>query len=155
MTVLKCTSLKLSSFTYSTSRLPTVFLIRMPPSKPLLLRFESKEGQFRLTVLPSDQFTSLLSPVSFKQPSRFTYNYESLMLSQILDKLPKNVDSTTITLSNKAHNGEERQLSSLKGVTIERVGLRYDSSSGFTDKSDGYSPVMVISCISSSVSRHP
>ncbi|MCJ1407937.1 nuclear protein localization protein 4 [Ptychographa xylographoides] len=77
----------------------------MAASKPILLRFESRDGQFRLTVSPSDQFTSLLSP--------------------ILDKLPKSVDSTTLTLSNKPHDGEERLLSSLNGVTIARVGLRH------------------------------
>lgn len=32
--------------------------------KSILLRFESKDGQFRLTVNPTDQFTSLLSRVS-------------------------------------------------------------------------------------------
>ncbi|SLM37760.1 endoplasmic reticulum and nuclear membrane proteinc [Lasallia pustulata] len=77
----------------------------MAPSKSLLLRFEGKDGQFRLTVNPSDQFTSLLP--------------------QILDKLPKTTDSTSIVLSNKPHAGEDRLLSSLKGITIERVGLRH------------------------------
>ena len=42
-----------------------------------------------------------------------------------MDKLPNNVDSTTISLSNKPHKGEERLLSSLAGVTIERVGLKH------------------------------
>ena len=75
----------------------------MPPAKTITLRFESKDGQFRLNVTPQDHFTSLLSP--------------------ILDKLPRNVDSTTITLSNRPFGGEERLIHSLKGVTIERVGL--------------------------------
>ena len=42
-----------------------------------------------------------------------------------MEKLPKNVDPTTITLSNKPHDGEERRLNSLAGVTIERVGLQH------------------------------
>ncbi|MCJ1417096.1 nuclear protein localization protein 4 [Xylographa parallela] len=77
----------------------------MVPPKKTLLRFESKDGQFRLEVSPSDQFTSLLSP--------------------ILDKLPKSVDSTTITLSNRPFGSDARLLSSLEGVTIERVGLKH------------------------------
>ncbi|KAI4128391.1 MAG: hypothetical protein LQ347_004200, partial [Umbilicaria vellea] len=77
----------------------------MAPSKSVLLRFEGKDGQFRLTVDPSEQFTSLLS--------------------QILDKLPQSTDSKSIVLSNKPHGGEDRLLSSLKGITIERVGLKH------------------------------
>lgn len=38
--------------------------IIMSSSKSILLRFESKDGQFRLSVNPTDQFTSLLSRVS-------------------------------------------------------------------------------------------
>ncbi|MCJ1359744.1 MAG: nuclear protein localization protein 4 [Icmadophila ericetorum] len=77
----------------------------MPSQQSILLRFESRVGQFRLTVSPAEQFTSLL-------PS-------------IVEKLPKNTDPTSIVLSNKPHNGEERLLSSLRGVTIERVNLRH------------------------------
>ncbi|MCJ1384854.1 nuclear protein localization protein 4 [Xylographa soralifera] len=77
----------------------------MVPPKKTLLRFESKDGQFRLEVSPSDQLISLLSP--------------------ILDKLPKSVDSTTITLSNRPFGSDARLLSSLEGVTIERVGLKH------------------------------
>lgn len=57
---------------------------------------------------------------------------------EILDNVPKNVDSTTVTLSNKPFGGEDRLLNSLKGVTIQRVGLRYmqlDSSSSVYEHS--------------------
>lgn len=77
----------------------------MPPSSSILLRFESKNGQFRLTVDPSDQFPSLLS--------------------KILDNLPKDVDSRSLILSNKPFGGEDRLLSSLNGVPIAKVGLRH------------------------------
>ncbi|MCJ1391722.1 nuclear protein localization protein 4 [Xylographa bjoerkii] len=77
----------------------------MAPVKKMLLRFEGKDGQFRLEVSPSDQLTSLLSP--------------------ILDKLPKSVDSTTITLSNRPFGSDARKLSALEGITIERVGLKH------------------------------
>ena len=43
---------------------------------------------------------------------------------QILENLPDDVDSRSITLSNKPFGGEDRKLTSLKGVAIERVGLR-------------------------------
>ncbi|KAL8790548.1 MAG: hypothetical protein Q9213_000570 [Squamulea squamosa] len=74
-------------------------------SKPILLRFEGRDGQFRLTVYPTDEFPALLS--------------------KILDNLPKAVDSRTLTLSNKPYAGEDRLISSLKGVAIESVGLKH------------------------------
>ncbi|MCJ1361309.1 nuclear protein localization protein 4 [Acarospora aff. strigata] len=77
----------------------------MAPPGGMILRFEGKDGQFRLTVQPSDQFTSLMS--------------------KILDNVPNTVDPATITLSNKPFGGEDRLLNSLKGVTIQRVGLRH------------------------------
>ena len=44
---------------------------------------------------------------------------------QILDHLPKDTDSRTLVLSNKPYGGEERLLSSLRDVPIERVGLQW------------------------------
>jgi nuclear protein localization family protein 4 len=69
----------------------------------MILRFVSKEGQFRLTVEPSTTFPDIIP--------------------QVAEKLPKNVDLTSITVSNRPHGGDARQLSSLKGVTFEQVGL--------------------------------
>ncbi|KAL9136855.1 MAG: hypothetical protein Q9175_001928 [Cornicularia normoerica] len=77
----------------------------MPPARSILLRFESKNGQFRLTVDPTDLFPSLLS--------------------KILENLPKDVDSRSVILSNKPFGGEDRLLSSLTGVPITKVGLRH------------------------------
>ncbi|KAI9813080.1 MAG: nuclear protein localization protein 4 [Pycnora praestabilis] len=81
----------------------------------MILRFQGRDGQFRLTVQPKDQFTSLLS-----QEKLLTALYE-----KILENIPKTVDPSTVTLSNKPTGGEERLISSLKDVTVERVGLSH------------------------------
>jgi len=69
----------------------------------MILRFTSREGQFRLTVEPSTTFTDIVP--------------------QIAEKLPPNVDVSSITVSNKPQGGDARKLTSLKGVSFEQVGL--------------------------------
>jgi nuclear protein localization family protein 4 len=69
----------------------------------MILRFVSKEGQFRLTVEPTTTFPDIIP--------------------QIAEKLPKSVDLSSITVSNKPAGGDARKISSLKGVTFKQVGL--------------------------------
>ena len=70
----------------------------------MILRFVSRDGQFRLTVEPSTTFTDIIP--------------------QVAEKLPKNIDIDSITVSNKRQGGDSRKLSILKGVTFDQVGLR-------------------------------
>ncbi|KAF2187714.1 NPL4-domain-containing protein [Zopfia rhizophila CBS 207.26] len=71
----------------------------------MILRFVSKEGQFRLNVQPTTTFTDIIP--------------------QVAEKLPKDIDIASITVSNKPHNGDMRHLSDLKGVTFQQVGLEH------------------------------
>lgn len=106
----------------------------------MLLRFESRNGQFRLTVDPSDNFPSLVPKVILPDiVPEFVVKWSLLILLvliQVLEKLPQNTDPASITLSNKpiGTGGEERYLNSLEGVAFQRVGLSYVRSynSGFS-----------------------
>jgi nuclear protein localization family protein 4 len=94
----------------------------------MLLRFESPNGQFRLSVEPNDTFSSLTSKVGFN-PKAAVHRFDHQNANrdrQILDHLPPKTDASTITLSNKpiGHStGEERLLNSLHGIKIHQVGL--------------------------------
>ena len=76
----------------------------------MLLRFESKYGQFRLTVQPTAFFSSLSG--------------------QILDNLPPKTDAASLVLSNKPVSltpdpQRERRLLDLPKVQIQQVGLKH------------------------------
>jgi nuclear protein localization family protein 4 len=73
----------------------------------MILRFVSKEGQFRLTVEPTTTFPELLP--------------------QIAEKLPKSADLQSVTVSNRPHGGDARKISDLNGVSFQQVGLAYVS----------------------------
>ena len=69
----------------------------------MILRFVSKEGQFRLTVQPEDTFPEILP--------------------KIAEKLPKNVELESISVSNRPQGGDARKLAELMGVSFKQVGL--------------------------------
>ena len=70
----------------------------------MLLRFRGRDGQFRLDVNPDDEFPSILP--------------------KLAEKLPPNVDISTLSLSNKPNGGEARRAAELRGVSFGRVGLK-------------------------------
>ena len=69
----------------------------------MILRFQSRDGQFRLTLEPETDIASILP--------------------QILEKLPKDVKATSVTISPKPHGADSRPVEALKGVTFKRLGM--------------------------------
>jgi nuclear protein localization family protein 4 len=70
----------------------------------MILRFSSSIGQFRLTVEPSTDLTSLLP--------------------QIVEKLTPDTLPSSVSISPQ-RGGQSRSLESLKGVTVQKLGLAY------------------------------
>jgi len=71
----------------------------------MILRFQSREGQFRLNVEPTTDIASILP--------------------QVQEKLPNDVVPSSITISPKPHGADSRPIESLKGVTFGRLGLTH------------------------------
>lgn len=84
----------------------------------MILRFVSKEGQFRLNVEPNTAFPDIIP--------------------QIAEKLPKTVDISTLTVSNRPHGGDARLFSTLRGVSFQQVGLAHGAQLflDFKDQTD-------------------
>lgn len=97
-------------------------------SRPIVLRFESRNGQFRITVNPEDHFLSLQQKASRICIVLLCFNFPMLTLLQlkIQEHLPTDAEPSSITLSNRpiGTGGEERQLAALDGVSIQQVGLK-------------------------------
>jgi nuclear protein localization family protein 4 len=70
----------------------------------MILRFRGPDGQFRLDVNSTDDFASILP--------------------KLAEHLPKETDPSTITVSNRPQGGDARLLSTLKGVTFNRIGIK-------------------------------
>ncbi|GIZ43130.1 hypothetical protein CKM354_000637000 [Cercospora kikuchii] len=69
----------------------------------MILRFQSRDGNFRLNVQPDQDIASILP--------------------EVLAKLPKTAVPSSIQISPKPHGGEMRPLEKMKGVTFSRIGL--------------------------------
>lgn len=71
----------------------------------MILRFTSKEGQFRLTVEDTTTFPEILP--------------------QIAEKLPSNTDLQSVSVSNRPGGGDARKLVELQGVSFKQVNLTW------------------------------
>lgn len=71
----------------------------------MILRFQSRNGQFRLTLEPDTDIASVLPA--------------------LLEKLPKDVIASSVTMSPRPQGGDSRPIESLKGVTFQRLGMTH------------------------------
>ncbi|GAB7336343.1 hypothetical protein MBLNU13_g09077t1 [Cladosporium sp. NU13] len=71
----------------------------------MILRFQSRNGQFRLTVEPHTDIASVLS--------------------QVVEKLPAGTIPSSVTISPKPHGADSRPIEALQGVTFGKIGLTH------------------------------
>lgn len=70
----------------------------------MILRFRGRDGQFKLDVQPTDDFSSLASSIA--------------------QNLPSNTNIATIQVSNNPAGKDTHLLTKLKGVKLEKLGLK-------------------------------
>ncbi|KAH9825434.1 Nuclear protein localization protein 4, partial [Teratosphaeria destructans] len=88
----------------SPTSIPRV-LPEQEPRATMILRFQSREGQFRLNVENNTDISSILDDVR--------------------ERLPKDVIPSSITISPKPAGADSRPIESLRGVTFGRLGLTH------------------------------
>jgi len=71
----------------------------------MIIRFQSRNGQFRLTLDADADVASTLPAV--------------------LEKLPKDTIPSTVTISPKPHGAESRAIETLQGISFARLGLKH------------------------------
>ncbi|KAF2723240.1 polyubiquitin-tagged protein recognition complex, Npl4 component [Polychaeton citri CBS 116435] len=71
----------------------------------MILRFQSRSGQFRLNVESDTDIASILD--------------------QVVEKLPKDTIRSSVTISPKPQGADSRPMEGLKGVTFGRLGLTH------------------------------
>lgn len=71
----------------------------------MILRFQSRNGQFRLTVEPDADIASILP--------------------QVVEKLPAGTQPSSVTISPKPHGADSRPIEALKGVSFGKLGLTH------------------------------
>lgn len=70
----------------------------------MILRFRGRDGQFKLDVQPTDDFSSLASSIA--------------------ENLPSNTNISTIKVSNNPAGKDAQILTKLKGVKLQQIGLK-------------------------------
>ena len=71
----------------------------------MILRFQSRNGQFRLNVEPDADIASVLP--------------------QVVEKLPAGTIPSSVTISPKPHGADSRPIQALKGVTFSKINLTH------------------------------